>query len=58
MTFRQRILAWLLWKYERFEDLEDARFGVIEHPELLLTTGLLRDYWYTRNAREGEWESS
>ena len=49
ISWWRRIIAWLLWHFEGFEDMDDARFNVIEHPELLRIVSLLRDYWYDRN---------
>lgn len=49
ISWWRRIIAWLLWRFEGFEDMDDARFNVIEHPELLRIVSLLRDYWYDRN---------
>ena len=52
LSLPMRILAWMLWRFERFGDMDDAYFNVIEHPDLLRVTGLLRDYWYVRQSRE------
>lgn len=49
MTIRQRILAWLLWRFEGFDSMETAELE-IRHPELLKCASLLRDYWYVKNA--------
>ena len=53
LTIGQRIIAWLLWRFERFESVEGAEFEVM-HPELLRCSSLLRDYWYVKNAKLGE----
>lgn len=52
MSLWKRVVAWLLWRYEGFDDADEERFGVIEHPELLRTTSLMRDYHYFRMGRE------
>ena len=54
LTFVQRAVAWLLWSYERLHDLDEAEFNVIEHPELLRTVSLLRDYYYVKRAGDVE----
>lgn len=53
LSLRERILAWLIWHFERFdiEGMEQARI-CIDNPILLNTRGLLSDYWYIRKARE------
>lgn len=51
LSLPMRVLAWILWHFERFGDMDDACFCVIEHPDLLRVTGLLRDYWYIRQSR-------
>lgn len=50
LSWPMRIFAWLLWRFEGFSNLDEARFNVIEHPELSRTAGLLRDYYYIRRA--------
>lgn len=52
MTIRQRIIAWLLWRFERFGSMEEAEFNILTHPELLRCVSLLSDYWYIKNAKE------
>lgn len=49
MTIKQRIIAWLLWRFEDFDSMETAEIE-IKHPELLKCASLLRDYWYVKNA--------
>lgn len=49
MSIVQRIIAWLLWRFEGFGSVESAEFDVIQHPELLRCASLLRDYWYIKN---------
>lgn len=53
MTIRQRIIAWLLWRFERFDGMGEAEFKILIHPELLRCVSLLTDYWYIKNAKEG-----
>ena len=53
MTIRQRIIAWLLWRFERFDSMVEAEFNILAYPELLRCVSLLSDYWYIKNAREG-----
>lgn len=48
LTIRQRIIAWLLWRFERFDSMETAEFEILGHPELLRCSSLLRDYWYVK----------
>ena len=48
LTIRQRIIAWLLWQFERFDSMETAEFEILDHPELLRCSSLLRDYWYVK----------
>ncbi len=52
LSLRERILAWLIWRYEGFDKdgLEEAGY-TLTNPHVLRTTGLLRDYWYIRKAR-------
>ena len=52
MSLWERIVAWLLWRYEGFRDEDEERFGVIEHPELLRTTSLMLTYHYFRMGRK------
>lgn len=52
MTIRQRIIAWLLWRFERFDGMREAEFNILVHPELLRCVSLLSDYWYIKNAKE------
>lgn len=53
LTIRQRIIAWLLWRFECFDSMETAEFEILGHPELLRCSSLLRDYWYVKQgARE------
>lgn len=52
MTIRQRIIAWLLWRIERFDSMETAEISILSHPELLRCASLLRDYWYAKKAKE------
>ena len=52
LTLRQRIIAWLLWRFEGFDSVDDAEFDVIEMPQLLRCASLLRDYWYVKKAKE------
>lgn len=52
MSVFQRIVAWLLWRFEGFGNTETAEFEILEHPELLHCVSILRDYWYIRKARE------
>lgn len=57
LSWPKRLLTWLLWRFEkldRYSDLDDVEFYVIAHPELLSVTGLLRDYYYIKRAREWE----
>lgn len=51
MSFWRRIFAWVLWHYEKIENLDDAYFNLIEHPELSRTVGLLRDYYYIKRSK-------
>lgn len=53
MTIRQRIIAWLLWRFERFGSMENAEFSILYSPQTLLCVSLLSDYWYIKNAKEG-----
>ena len=48
----ERFIAWLLWRYESFEDLDEAEFNLIQHPSLTRTVGLLRAYYYNKSAKE------
>lgn len=50
LSLKRRILAWLLWHFEGFGDLDEASFYVLDHPELLRIVSLLRDYYYNRRA--------
>ena len=50
LSWTRRILAWLLWRFEGFTDLDEACFYTLDHPELLRTVSLLRDYYYNRRA--------
>ena len=52
MTIRQRIIAWLLWRFERFDSEAVARFAILERPDFLRSTALLREYWYVKKAKE------
>lgn len=52
MTIRQRIIAWLLWRFERFGSEEDAEFAILKRPDFLRCSSLLRDYWYVKKAKE------
>ena len=52
MSVFQRVVAWLLWRFEGFDSAETAEFEILEHPELLRCTSILRDYWYVRRAQE------
>lgn len=53
LSLRERILAWLIWRYEGFDDYDmDLVFTLLNRPSLLSTRGLLLDYWYIRKARE------
>lgn len=52
MSWWKKLVAWALWRWEGFDDTDSASFNVLEHPELLRVTGLLRDYWYIRHAKE------
>lgn len=54
LSIGQRIIAWLLWKFERFDSVESAEFDVLHHPELLRCASLLRDYWYIKNVKLDE----
>lgn len=53
MTIRQRIIAWLLWRFERFDSMEDAEVSIFFNTELLRCVSILGDYWYIKNAKEG-----
>ena len=53
MTIKQRIIAWLLWRFEQFDSVGNAEFSILIHPELLRCVSLLSDYWYIKNAKEG-----
>lgn len=52
MTIRQRIIAWLLWRFERFDGMVEAESSILAYPELLRCVSLLSDYWYVKNAKE------
>lgn len=52
MTIRQRIIAWLLWRLERFDSMENAEFDILYSPQALRCVSLLSDYWYIKNAKE------
>ena len=54
LNWRQRIIAWLLWHFEGYRSTDDARFNIIEHPDLSRTSCLMRDYWYAKRAKEHE----
>ena len=54
MSLFRRLIAWLLWRYEGFESLDDAAFYVLDHPDLTRVASLLRDYWYIKKAKEYE----
>ena len=58
IRFLERVIAWLIWHYEGYESVEDARFCIIEHPKATRVASLMRDYWYVRHAREMEVEVS
>lgn len=47
----ERFIAWLLWRYEGFEDLDDAEFNLMQHPGLTRTVGLLRGYYYLKRTK-------
>lgn len=53
LTILQRIIAWLLWRFERFDSEETAEFNILRYPELLCCASLLRDYWYVKKAKGG-----
>ncbi len=48
----KRFVAWLIWHYEGYESVEDARFYIIEHPSVTRLAALMNDYWHVRNAKE------
>lgn len=52
LSIVQRVIAWLLWRFEGFDSDETAAFEILEHPELLRCASLLRDYWYAKRAEE------
>lgn len=53
MTIMQCIIAWLLWRFERFDSMGEAEFSILINPELLRCVSLLSDYWYIKNAKDG-----
>lgn len=52
ITWWKRIIAWLLWHFEGYKDMDDAEFYIIENPELTRVASLMRDYWYAKRAKE------
>lgn len=54
ISWWRRIIALLLWHFEGYDkmDMDESAFYVLEHPELTRMASLLRDYWYTKKARE------
>ncbi len=50
LTIGQRMIAWLLWRFEGFDSVEGAEFEVM-HPEFLRCYSLLQDYWYVKKAK-------
>ena len=52
ITLRQRLIAWLLWHFEGYETVDEARFYIMEHPDVTKVASLMRDYWYARKAKE------
>lgn len=54
VSWWKRAIAWLIWHYEGYESVDNARFGIIEHPEVTRMANLMCDYWYVRRAREKE----
>ena len=52
ITWWKRIIAWLLWHFEGYEDMDDAEFYIIENPEVTRAASLMRDYWYAKRAKE------
>ena len=52
ITWWRRIIAWLLWHFEGYGSMAEARFYIIEHPEVTRASSLMRDYWYARRAKE------
>ena len=51
ITVWQRILGWVLWKYEGFRDCDEAT-KALSDPKWLRCVTLLDSYRYVRMARE------
>lgn len=49
LTVFQKIFAWLLFKYEGFEDLDDAQFNIERHS--LKSLSRMREYLYYRRSK-------
>ena len=54
MTMRQHVIAWLLWHFEKFDSEEDAEFAILQRPDFLRCSSLLRNYWYAKKAKESD----
>ena len=50
MTILQRIFAWALFKYEKFENLDEAEFEIEKN--LTKTASRMRDYLYYRRSKQ------
>ena len=51
MRLRDRIIAWLLYKFNGWSELDECASEVLCPPECSRMAGICRDYWYVRNAR-------
>lgn len=51
MSLKEKILAWLLWKLNGWNNIEDAEFDCLKHPELSRMAGLCRDRFYILQAK-------
>lgn len=49
MSWKMRLVAWLLWRFEGFDSLETAEVAVTR-PEFLGCVSVLRDYYYIKKA--------
>ena len=52
ISWWKRIIAWLIWRFEGYENTDDAFFYIIDHPNYTRVASLMRDYWYVRSSRE------
>lgn len=50
ISLLRRMVAWLIWRYEGYESVDDAEFYIIKNPGMTRLASLMRDYWYVKRA--------